>query len=194
MAGEAETLGSILDRLKSAESGEQVSVGDVLSALEDRSLGVIVAALGLIAALPVIGAIPGVSIVIAALVVIAIGQNAVGRTGLWAPSFVRDRRIEQDAFDSAIEKARPIIDWVDRRLKPRLVVLTEGAAARAVIRVCAAILAVSMIPLAVVPWGVQAPALGLVALGLALMTRDGAMAAIGYGFAAVTAWVAVALL
>jgi hypothetical protein len=38
---------------------------------------------------------------------------------------------------------------------------------------------------------VTAPALGLVALGLALMTRDGLMALIGYAFAALTVWVAL---
>lgn len=192
--GEAETLGDILDGIRSAETGDKVSVGDVLAALEDRSLGAIITALALIAALPIIGAIPGVSIVIAALILLALGQNALGGSGLWAPEFIRNRTIEEDTFDKAIEKARPLIDRVDRGLRRRLTALTKSATARAIIRLCAAILAVSMVPLALVPWGVQPPALGLVALGLALIARDGAMAAIGYALAAVTAGIALAFL
>lgn len=40
--------------------------------------------------------------------------------------------------------------------------------------------------LAVVPYGVTAPALGLLALGLGLMNSDGLMVVIGYSLAVVT--------
>jgi hypothetical protein len=51
-----------------------------------------------------------------------------------------------------------------------------------------------MIPLAAVPWGVTFPAAGLVALGLAMMTRDGLAAALGYALAALTALTLAALI
>lgn len=190
----AESIGDVLDRLKQADHGDDISVGDVLGALEDRSLGVIIAALGLLAALPVVGAIPGVSILIGLLVLIAVAQALRGRKGLWAPAFVRRRAMDDEDFDAAVERVRPYTDWVDRRLKPRVEALTRTEPARWTIIACAAVLAVSLVPLAVVPWGVQAPATGLVALGLALMTRDGAMALVGYGFAAATVAIAVLML
>ncbi len=43
--------------------------------------------------------------------------------------------------------------------------------------VVTALLAASMLPLAVEPWGVQAPAAGILAFGLATMRRDAAAAA-----------------
>lgn len=183
------SLGALLDRLKQADHGEAISVGDVMGALEDRSLGVIIAALALIAALPVVGAIPGVSITIGALLLVAIVQSTLGQSGgvLWLPAFLRRREIEDHRFDKGVEAVRPYTDRVDRRLKPRLQILTRGRGPRVVITVAATVLSLALFPLALVPWGVTAPALGLIALGLALMTRDGLMALIGYGFAAVTA-------
>jgi hypothetical protein len=188
-----DSLGSVLDRLKNADHGDAMSVGDVLKALQDRSLGVVIVALSLIVALPIVGAIPGVSITIAILLLIAIGQATLRGSGggLWLPSFIRKREIEDEKFDRGVDKIRPYTDWLDRQLRPRLEVLTDNRAARIVIVLATVILSISLIPLAVVPWGVTAPALGLVALGLALMTRDGLMALVGYGFAAVTVWVAL---
>lgn len=190
------SLGALLDRLKEADHGDDISVGDVMAALEDRSLGVIIAALALIAALPVVGAIPGVSITIAVLLLAAIGQSILGRSGggLWLPAFVRRREIADERFEKGVAKVRPYTDWVDRRLRPRLRLLTSNRAARVVIVMAATVLSLSLVPLAVVPWGVQAPSLGLVALGLALMTRDGLMALIGYLFAGLTVFVALAVL
>lgn len=194
MANGGGGIGDVLDRLKKADQNGQTSAGDVLAALEDRTIGVVIAAFGLIAALPIVGAIPGISIAIGALLLVAIGQDAIGRSGLWAPAFVRNRTIDDEKFDAAIEKVRPYTDWIDRRLRPRLSFLTDSDAARWLILLCAAVLALSMFPLALIPWGVQAPSMGIVALGLALMSRDGVMALIGYAFAATTAYVAAIFL
>ncbi len=186
------SLGRVLDRLSEAEEGESVSVGDVLDALADRSLGMIVAALGLVAALPVIGAIPGVSVVVAALVLVAIGQTLMGRSanqGLWMPAPVRERAVGVEEFDRGLETVRPATRWIDARLKPRLTWLTEGPGRGALLIAASAVLALSMVPLAIVPGAVFAPALGLIALGLAMMTRDGLLAIAGYALAGATGYI-----
>ena len=186
------SLTGILDTLREASEGGDLSVGDVLATLSDRSLGAVLAALGLIALIPIVGAIPGVSILVALLTLAAVGQSVLSdRPGLWAPAFVRRRAISEQSFARGAERVRPYAGWIDARLAPRLTALTGGKAGRSVIAVSAALLAVSMIPLALVPWGVTAPAFGILCLGLALMTRDGALALLGYGFAAATVATAV---
>jgi hypothetical protein len=50
-------------------------------------------------------------------------------------------------------------------------------------------LAVRFYPLAFVRFGVTAPALGVLALGLGLMACDGVLVLVGYALAAVTGYV-----
>jgi hypothetical protein len=186
---EGETLEDLLDRMLEAHRGRRVAVGDVLDALASRSTGVLMAGLGLVALIPVIGAVPGVSIAVAVLVLATLAQDAAGRRrggGFWLPGFLRRREADYDRFRSGVERLRPTARRIDRRLRPRLTVLTTGGPAQAALGLAAALLALSMIPLALVPWGVAAPSAGLVALGLAMTTRDGAPALIGYALAAVT--------
>lgn len=182
-------FGSVLDDLKKSGRDEAVSAGEILRAFERRSLGVLLTVFGLIAVLPVIGDIPGASILIGTLILIAIGQSFMGGGALWMPDFVRRREIRRETFDRSIETARPWIAWVDRLLKPRLTALVAGRTQRCTISVAAALLAVTFYPLAFVPFGVNAPALGVLALGLGLIACDGLMVLLGYACAAVTAYV-----
>mgnify|MGYP006273590073 FL=1 len=184
-----DSLGDVLDRLSNAEGRSEVRVGDVIDTLADRSLGVILVALGLIAAIPVIGAIPGVSIAVGALALVALGQRMLGRSrgrGIWTPDFVRRRSFDRDAFHRGVAKARPAVEWIDRRLGARLQTLAAGPGRGTAMTLASATLAAAMFPLAIVPWGVVPPALGLVAFGLAMIARDGVMALIGYALTAAT--------
>ena len=188
MAYEESPLTDVLDDLKRSGRERAVSIEDVLRFFEHRSLGVLLTLFGLIAALPVIGDIPGVSMVLATLILIVIGQSFVGGGSLWMPGPIRRRELKRERFDRGIERARPVVRWVDRLLKPRLTGLVAGRAQRWIVSGAAAILAITFYPLAFVPFGVNAPAIGVVALGLGLMACDGLMVLLGYGAAAVTAY------
>lgn len=187
----AETMDQVLTRLSDAGGDGEVSMGEVLHVLEDRPIGVLMAALGLMAAIPVIGAIPGVTVLIGALVLLAVVQFFFGGGGLWVPAFVSRRAVDAEAFDRGLTKARPAARWLDRRLRPRLTVLVEGRTRRALIVLATVLLAFSLFPLALVPWGAEPPALGILAFGLALMRRDGLMALVGYALTAATVGLAV---
>lgn len=188
------SLGDILDRLKEAEVGDAVSVNDVLAAFEDRSSGVLVTMLGLIAALPVIGAVPGISMLTGAMILAVLVHSAIGGGKLRMPGRVGRLKIGRDKFEKALDKGRAITDRVDRVLTSRLTVLTEASGARFAIKIAIAALALTMFPLAIVPYGVTAPAFGIVAFGLALIARDGLMAVAGYCLCAATAATFYALL
>ena len=192
--GEENSLSEVLDRLGEAGDGERVRINDVLDIFSDRSLGVLLSLFGLIAGIPVIGAIPGMSILTGTLILIAIARSTFGRGALHLPGALGDRTMDRVKFQQGLEKSRPVVDRVDRVLSRRLVFLAEGRLQKAAISLAAALLAVSMYPLALVPWGVQAPAAGLVALGLALMARDGLFALFGYALSGLTLYLILAVL
>lgn len=182
---EEHSLGEIMDRLEES-GGKEVSVNDVLAAFKDRSAGVLVTMLGLVAALPVVGAVPGISMTTGALILIVLARSAVGGGALALPGRLGRASMSEDSFADGIEKGRKLTNAIDRVLKERLELLTSNHMARAVIKLAVAVLAVAMFPLAFVPWGVTAPAFGIVAFGLALIARDGLFALIGYAFCALT--------
>lgn len=192
-SAEATSLGDILDALGEAEDGDTVSVGDVLTAFEDRSSGVLITMFGLFAALPVIGAVPGMSVVTGTVILLVIAHSAIGGGRLSLPGPLERLRIRRSLFDKGLERGRSITDRVDRLLRPRLEFLAASTPARVAIKIAVALLALSMFPLAIVPYGVTAPAAGVVAFGLALIARDGAMALAGYLMCAATVLTFLAL-
>lgn len=117
-----------------------------------------------------------------------IAESLVGRGTIWMPDLVRRRELSRERFEQGIRKARPWVRWVDRLLKPRLTALSAGRIKRWIIVAAAAIMALTFYPLAFVPFGVNAPAVGILALGLGLIACDGVLVLVGYVFAGVTAY------
>lgn len=183
---EPSSLSGVLKRLKQHSEGDQASVGEMMSAFGNRSYGALITAIGLVAAMPLIGAIPGVSVITGLLIIMVIAQYLAGRENPYAPSFITERSIEREKFEKAIDKSEPYAAWVDKFLKQRLTFVVGGPVQRVVLGGVVIFLAATMVPLALVPWGVQPPATAIVLLGLALIARDGVMAILGYGLSAVT--------
>lgn len=180
-------LEGVLDDLGDAGDDGKVSVRDVISAFEDGSAGAIITVLGLIAAMPVVGGVPGMSILVGVLTLLVLAQVLFrSKRGIWLPGFIADREMEEESLDKGVEGARPYVRWLDRFIRPRLTPLTEGRIARWALIAGAALMALALIPMEVVPWGATAPALALIAFGLALIARDGALALFGYVMVAVT--------
>lgn len=183
----AEGLQSVLDDLETAGDADhgEIALGEILDAFEGRSLGVLLTFFGAVAALPVIGAIPGMSIVTGGLILVAVGQSLFGgASGIWAPERLRNRRVSREELGKAVEKIRPVARRIDRLLKARL----RPLASRAAVSAASVPLALAFLPLAVVPFGVQAPAMAVTLLGLSLTSRDGACALVGYAFALSTVY------
>lgn len=183
---EEHTLAEVLDRLEAAGRDGRVSLADVLETFADRSLGVLLAVFGLITAMPIVGDIPGISVLMAVLILLSIARSLSGRGSMRLPSRIGRRSIEQARLTRALARVRPWTDRIDRALKPRLTFLTGTRPARLVIALSAAVLAVAIIPMIPVPFGVKPPGLAIMALGLARMARDGLMALFGYVMAGVT--------
>lgn len=186
MEREPQSLGDLLDDLEASGREEAVSIGEVVERFQRRSLGVLLAVFGLATVAPIIGDIPGMAILCATLSLLAIGQSAGGGGSLRLPRFVRRREIGRERFRRGIDAARPWARRADRLFGPRLGRLSRGRAGRLGVSLSAAVLALALYPLAFVPFGANAPGLGLLALGLGLMFGDGALVLIGHALAAVT--------
>lgn len=180
MPNDAGPLARIVDDLEDSGSGDQVTVGDVLAAFQQRSLGMLLSLFALLALVPLIGSIPGASILTGSLIVLVVIQSMVGGGALWTPGFVRRRGLSRDRLRTGLERARPWADRVDRLLCPCWTFLVDGLVNRVMIAVAVVLLAVTFYPLAFVPWGVMAPASGVLAYGLGLTGRDGRFVLAGH--------------
>jgi len=177
----AEGLNDILDTLEEqSESNDELSVGGILDAFDGRTFGPLVLAIGLIAITP-IGAIPFVPTTLAVLLLGVVGQTLAGLRHPWVPKQMRERSVGEDKIKAGIKKARPWAKRVDRVIKPRLTVLTEGPM-RYVLAGLSLPLALTMPPLELVPFAVFIPGVGVVLLGLSQAAKDGALAIVAVLF------------
>lgn len=178
----------ILDRLQKTgeESDGKVTINEVLTTFQHRSMGVLITMLGLLAALPIIGAVPGLPMVVSIMILVVIANGLFGLGVLRVPGRLGRTGVSHEEFVKAMQRGRRWTRWIDQLLGHRLTLLTKGPIARSAIYLTVAAMSVIMFPLELVPWGVTAPAFGIVAFGLALIAGDGLFALVGYAFVAAT--------
>lgn len=175
---EAARLEDVLKDLRDEESGETISVNEILEALAHRSFGPLLLIPGLIAVTPVVGALPGVSYTMAVLALIISVQFALSKPKLWTPGFIRRQTMDRHSFDRGVAKARPVIKWIDRLVLKRFTIAFHEPMPKLIAALCVAV-SVLMIVYASVPGGIVIPAVSLILLGLALTTHDGLVLLLG---------------
>jgi len=175
-------LQDILDQLEGGTDGDEVTVDELLHAFSTRSFGPLLLVPSLIALGPT-GAIPGMSIVMGSVILLVAGQMLISNDRPWLPSGIRNFSFARAKLVGAIETARPYVRRVERFIKPRLRTLSEGAASYLVPIACI-LLALTMIPLAALPFAVAIPATALTCLSVGLMLKDGLLILTGYAVAA----------
>jgi len=183
MSDEPQDLEDMLGRLQdAAEKGEgAMSVGEMLDVFDSRSFGALLTLIALLAMIPIVSAIPGFSILTGSLLILVAGQYLLGRPTPWIPEKLRSVSVGRETMCKAVAKSKPYAARIDQYLKPRLQPLTTNAVSRMLIALATIALALSFYPLALIPGGVTIPAVSIVALGLALVARDGVLALIGGG-------------
>ncbi len=175
-------IAKILDRLSEAADGETVSIGDIFEAFGSRSYGPLLFIIGSISFSP-IGAIPGASIFFGSLTILLMGQYLFGRSSPWLPGWMRRRSVGSKRLNKAIEKVKPVLDRADGVIRTRLEPLAEPPWSQALALV-AILIAATMYPLALVPWGVMVPSLALAMIGLGFAAKDGLLLLVAWFLAA----------
>lgn len=171
--------------------GDQVSIADILDALDARAFGLAI----LLFAIPsVIPMPPGVPTVVGIVLLIVSVQMVAGRLELWLPGFLAKRRFSRQALVSGFEKIKPQLEFIERFARPRLMFLTGRIGMILIGAVVLALAIVLILPLP--PGGNFPPALACAILGMGLVERDGVIVIIGLlvtAAAAVAAWFLVGL-
>jgi len=172
----------VLDRLESVTAKRNgLTIGDVVSAFGPRAYGPIIFVIGLVSTSP-LGSIPGASILLASLLILICAQMLIRGSIPWTPTWLERRGVSGDRARRGLEAIRPIARKLQTVVKPRWAPLASGAARAGIALVCIA-LALTMYPLALVPWGVLPPSLAITLLGLGLLSHDGAVTGGGLALA-----------
>lgn len=157
----------------SAGGGEQVSIGDILAGLRDRSFAPLMV---IFAAPNVFLFIPGSSMFTGLPLIVLAGQLILGRPELWLPGFVTRRSIGRAAFGRIVAASVPWVERVERLARPRWWPRSYLLAER-LIGVTTLIMAVFLfLP---IPFANGLPALSIIMLALGLSERDGLWLAAG---------------
>ena len=175
-------LETTIEEIEDATGEDRTTLGALLDSFEDRSLGLVLLVFGMLVCLPVIGALPGLPDLAALAVLLGVFHAFIGgRQHFWAPEVIRKRSVGTRTIIAALERARPAGRWIDGLVvNDRLSFLVDSRPARTAISAAAAVLALLMFALSLVPLGSLLPGIGLVLFGLALMGRDGIFALAGY--------------
>ena len=187
-----DNLNAILDLLLDVTCDvDEVSLDDVLSTIGRRSFGPVLVLVGLITLAPVIGDIPGVPTMMAVIVLLTVAQLALQAEHFWLPRWLLKRSVSSKKMHKAVAALRKPSRFVDRLMKPRLTALVLGPSRYAVALACG-LTALLTPALEFIPFSGSGAGMIWTLFGLALITRDGALALMGYSITGVIVAIIVA--
>lgn len=171
---EPENLQALIANLRQAGDADQpVKIESMLQATGERSVGALLLVPGLLVLSPLSG-IPGLPSVFAVMVILIAGQLLIGRRHFWLPQWLLQRTASRSKYDRALSFLKRPAAFVDRLLRPRLTFLAQGLAIRGHALLCI-LIAATMPPLEIIPFGNTLAGAALSVLGVGMMARDGLM-------------------
>jgi hypothetical protein len=149
---------------------DRVSIGELNSRLGDRAFGGLLICLAIpnLAPLP-----PGSSTLLAAPLIFAALQLAIGRGSIWLPKTLGERSISRQALGHFVSFSVPLIKRAEQLIRPRYSAFLND---RVIGAICLVLAIVLFLP---IPFGNLLPALAICVFGLSLLHRDGLAALIG---------------
>lgn len=184
-------LEHLLERISAAAHVQrQVTLHAVREQLGRRTFGPMLLLAGLITLAPLIGDIPGVPTLMGLFVLLVAGQLLLGRRNLWLPGWLTRRSLEREKVEKAVRWLKPPARFLDRLIHPRLVILVQGPGTYAIALTCL-IIAIAMPVMEFIPFSANLAGLALSAFGLALIAKDGVLAAIAFISTLSVLWIIV---
>lgn len=185
-------LEMVLQKTIEDSEGKDVTLRDILRIFGSRSFGPVFTILGLFAGLPPMGAIPGIPAAVGVVILLFSLQVVFGRSHIWTPSFIGELSVERSKLKKAYDKAGTVLRMVDGLVTERLTWATGGAMDY-VAAIVVSVLALSLIPLEVVPFAVGIPAAAITLIGLAVLARDGLLMLIALSLTLVSFYVMITM-
>ena len=171
-------LQAILDTASDAVDGSEVDLKTLIQAFGDRAFGPVMILCALFLMTP-LGAIPGLPAAFALIIIVFALQLLFRREHPWMPEILRKIKISEIKLEKARKFVSPVLNKIDNVIHPRLPWVTSGPM-QALTALLAIILALTMAPLGIVPFGVVAPAFIIGLLGLGITARDGVLIIVGF--------------
>ncbi|HDR27278.1 exopolysaccharide biosynthesis protein [Rhodovulum sp.] len=173
-------ISSLLEDLGAlALARDRVSVHDLVETIGPRGFGPLLALLAGMLILPT-GMIPGVPNVVALFLILIGGRMMTGAQEIWVPDRLGRVSFSGHMLAVSVAKAQRWALWLRPHLMPRLVFLVEGAVARRAIALILLLTGAVMTLVGLIPGFPFVLSLHVVVLGLALSSRDGLAALVGY--------------
>lgn len=175
------SLSSLLLAFAANFTAERVRVRDITESLGQRSFGFILLIFALPNSLPIIG-IPGVSTITGLPLLFVAVQMALGHQRVYLPRWIADSSLATADFQKLVNKVAPWLQRLEKLMKPRIYVLTQGNAERWLGAFCVLLAFLLVLP---IPLGNLLPALGILFIALGLIESDGVcvLAGIALGIA-----------
>ncbi len=156
-----------LRRVIRAQKHDRVTIDELKVSLHERGFGILLMFFALPVSIP-IPYIPGFTTIFALPLIFLSFQMMVGFEYPWLPKWLLRRSIKRDLLRLIIIKSSPFLRKIEKLLKPRLVILSQGTH---IIGFFAFVFALSIaMPL---PFTNLLPAIATVILSLGLLSRDG---------------------
>jgi hypothetical protein len=164
----------ILRRLLEMNRKKNLTVRNILSALGPSSFGTSLMVFSIPEVLPI--PVPGVSAIVVIPSAIVSAQMTMGRKEITLPKWLLKRSVPRKAFAGAIRAMLPILERLERGVKPRWTWMTGRAAKRFLGAYILFLEALMALPIP----GTNMPlAIAVFVIGLGLVERDGLMITAG---------------
>lgn len=161
----SQTLANLLSEV----TEESTTLSTIVRLMGNGSIGSLLLFFALPMALPIPA--PGLSILFGIPLMLISAQLLFGRTSLWLPKMLAEREVPRKTLEAYVTKATPLLEKVERFLKPRYDAATRGPMLRLMGAVSLILSAIITLP---VPFGNVVPGAAISLMALGLIQRDGA--------------------
>ncbi|MBV8538116.1 MAG: exopolysaccharide biosynthesis protein [Alphaproteobacteria bacterium] len=185
----AETILAVLRRLGQGPEHERATVGELVAKLDERAHALVL----LLLAAPNLTpgpSMPGFSTIFGVPLCIVAFEMIMGRRALRLPRFLARISIPRRRIAGFIVKLEPLLQRIERVLKPRRPAFGSPAATRGLGVACLFLAVLLSLP---IPVFSLLPALALVIVALGLLARDGVAVISGLGLGLVACGILIGI-
>ena len=161
------------------QESERLTVGDIVTVLQDRAFALLIVILGLPNCLPMPPPIP---LVCGLLLLLVAVQITAGMASPWLPRVLLRRSVARKDVERAASRAVPLLRRLEKWSRPRMSLFETGLGLRGVGLI---LLTLSLALIVAAPIVGQIPlGLAICLVGLGLVERDGVVVMFGLGVGA----------
>lgn len=167
-------LSELLSEHAGTLAGDRVSLGELATFLNTRSIGALLLVLALPMVLPVPA--PGISVIFGVPLMIISVQLMLGCRRAWLPSRIARQSIARADYVAVVNRALPVLKRIERMVRPRASWLVKDWARVPVGLICFVLSTIITLP---IPLGHLAPGTAICLMALGLIEHDGIVIGLG---------------